>query len=328
MKGAARLCLVTAGLLATNAQAPAGQPDRFSLSGQTYVRLEDWARIEGFQVRWVIPREQVKLTSPSVTLSVWADSRRMSFNGVNVWLAGPIVMRNGSTYIAAVDLATAIRPLLNPARNAPGRPLRVICLDPGHGGKDPGNREGAQFEKRYTLLLAQELSDQLRKAGFKVFLTRTSDRFVDLPERIEMARRRKADLFVSLHFNSADGPGGAGVRGSEVYCLTPPRTSSTNARGEGAQAGICPGNRFDSKNILLAYRIQRALLQRLGSEDRGVRRARFAVLRGAEMPAVLVEAGFMTHAAESRKIYDPAHRRQMATAILEGLQAYRNLVDR
>jgi len=328
MKGTTCLSLIWAGLLAAQAQGAASQAGRFSFSGQTYVRLEDWARIEGLQVRWIIPKEQVKLTGASATLSFWADSRRMSFNGVNVWLAGPIVMRNGSTYIAAVDLTTVIRPLLYPTRDVPGRPLRTICLDPGHGGKDPGNREGAQFEKRYTLLLAQELSAQLRNAGFKVFLTRISDRFVDLPERVEIARRRKADLFVSLHFNSADGPGGTGVKGSEVYCLTPPRTSSTNARGEGAQAGICPGNRFDSKNILLAHRIQRALLQRLGSEDRGVRRARFAVLRGAEMPAVLIEGGFMTHPTESRKIYDPAHRRQMATAIVEGIRSYRSLLDR
>jgi N-acetylmuramoyl-L-alanine amidase len=328
MTGTTWLGLIWAGLLAASAPAFAGQADRFSLAGQTYVRIEDWARPEGFQVRWVIPKEQVKLASARATLSFWADSRRMSFSGVNVWLAGPVVMRNASTYITAVDLTTAIRPLLVPARNLPGRPVRTICLDPGHGGKDPGNREGAQFEKRYTLLLAQELADQLRTAGFKVFLTRTSDRFVDLLERVELARRRKADLFVSLHFNSADGPGGAGVKGSEVYCLTPPRTSSTNARGEGAQSGTCPGNRFDARNILLAHRVQRALLQRLGSEDRGVRRARFAVLRGAEMPAVLIEAGFMTHPTESRRIYDPAQRRQMATAIVEGIRAYRDSVDR
>ncbi len=327
MKGTTCLCLLWAGLLAVQAQSAASRSERLSFGGQPYVRLEDWARAEGFQVRWIIPKEQVRLTSANATLSFWADSRRMSFNGVSVWLAGPIVMRNGSTYLASVDLATVILPLLHPARNLPGRPLRMICLDPGHGGKDPGNRERAQFEKRYPLLLAQELSDQLRSAGFKVFLTRTSDRFLDLPERVEIARRRKADLFLSLHFNSADGPGGASVKGSEVYCLTPPRTSSTNARGEGAQSGICPGNRFDSKNILLAHRIQRALLQRVGSEDRGVRRARFAVLRGADMPAVLIEGGFMTHPTESRQIYDPAHRRQMATAIVEGIRAYRGLVD-
>jgi len=74
-----------------------------------------------------------------------------------------------------------------------------------------------------------------------------------------MARRRGADLFISLHFNSADGTGSTSVKGAEVYCMTPARTSSTNARGEGGGAGAFPGNRFDSKNMLLAWQIQKAL---------------------------------------------------------------------
>jgi N-acetylmuramoyl-L-alanine amidase len=328
MKGATCLCLLWAGLLAAHAQGAASRFERFSFSGQAYVRLEDWARSQNLQVRWVVPKEQVKVIGSGTTLVFWADSRKMSLNGVHVWLASPVVMKTGAAYIGAVDLATAIHPLLYPVRNSPGKSIRTICLDPGHGGKDPGNREGRQFEKHYTLLLAEQLSDQLRRAGFMVLLTRTSDRFADLSERTEAARRRNADLFVSLHLNSADGPGGSSVKGTEVYCLTPAHTSSTNARGEGAETGNCPGNRFDAKNITLAYRVQRALLARLGTEDRGVRRARFAVLRNAEMPAVLVEGGFMTHPAESRKLYDTAYRRQMAAAIVEGIQAYKKTVER
>jgi N-acetylmuramoyl-L-alanine amidase len=292
------------------------------------VRLEEWARSQNFQARWVVPKEQIRLVGANATLVFWADSRKMSFNGVNVWLASPIVMKPGAAYVASVDLTTAIQPLLYPVPNAPGRTVRTICLDPGHGGKDPGNREGRQYEKRYTLLLAQELGAQLRKAGFQVYFTRTTDRFVDLGERVETARRRKANLFVSLHFNSADGPGGASVKGTEVYCLTPARTSSTNARGEGAQTGSYPGNRFDAKNILLAYRVQRALVARLDTEDRGVRRARFAVLRDATMPAVLIEAGFMSHPEEGRKIFTSAYRQEVARAIVEGLLAYKQVVER
>jgi len=110
--------------------------------------------------------------------------------------------------------------------------------------------------------------------------------------------------------------------------MTLPRTSSTNARGEGAGAGAYPGNRFDSKNVLLAYQIQKAITEKTGAEDRGVRRARFAVLRGATMPAVLVEAGFMTNPSDAKRIYDPVQRRQVAQAIVDGVLAYQRLVER
>jgi N-acetylmuramoyl-L-alanine amidase len=140
-----------------------------------------------------------------------------------------------------------------------------------------------------------------------------------LDERIETARRRGADLFISLHFNAASA---SEVRGSEVYCLTPARTASTNARGEGANTGTLPGNLLNEGNLQLAYQIQRALVSRLGMEDRGVRRARWAVLRPARMPAVLVEGGFMSNPSESRNIGSSAWRSQLASAILEGVKSY------
>jgi N-acetylmuramoyl-L-alanine amidase len=109
--------------------------------------------------------------------------------------------------------------------------------------------------------------------------------------------------------------------------MTPARTSSTNSRGEGANTGSYPGNRFDSKNMLLAYQVQKTLLKNLATEDRGVRRARYAVLRTAEMPAILIEGGFMSNKAEAKKIYDAGYRRQMAQAITEGVMNYKRLVE-
>ena len=300
----------------------------FSIAGVQYVRLEDWARSSFFQTRWTSPRQEIQLQSPWSTLLFTVDSRKCSLNGVNVWLAFPIALRNGSACIATANLNTTLQPVLFPSRNTAGETVTTICLDPGHGGKDPGNREGSQQEKRYTLLLAEELSRILSRAGFKVSLTRANDTFIELPSRPKIARRRRADLFLSLHFNSADGPGGASVKGAEIYCMTPPRLSSTNSRGEGGGTGSFPGNRFDSKNVLLAYQIQKALVKNLGAEDRGIRRARFAVLRSAEMPAVLIEGGFMTHPTERKRIYDPEQRRQMAQAIADGVMAYKRSVER
>jgi N-acetylmuramoyl-L-alanine amidase len=250
----------------------------------------------------------------------------MTLNGLNLWLSVPVAVRNGSALIAPVDLTSAIYPVLFPPRNAGSTRVTTICLDPGHGGKDPGNRDGKQQEKKHTLLLAQDLRELLAKEGLKVKMTRQTDDFIELPTRPELARLANADLFVSLHFNSADGNGG-GAKGVETYCLTPPRQSSTNARGEGAGTGAFPGNFYDRKNMLLAYQVQKALTTELPVEDRGVRRARWAVLRSAEMPAVLIEAGFMSHPAEAKKIYDPAFRRQLAQAIVNGVIAYKKMVE-
>src|SRR5207244_3211227 len=171
------------------------------------------------------------------------------------------------------------------------------------------------------LLLAREVRAVLNGAGLKVTLTRYGDNFVPLIDRPEMARRLGADLFVSLHFNAAIAEKDQ-VKGVEVYCLTPAGASSTNARADSADTGVCAGNQFDSRNMLLAWQIHKAVVHSLPVEDRGVRRARFAVLRNAPVPAALIEAGFMSHPQESRRIFDPLYRRRMARAIADGILAY------
>ena len=327
MKVAWCLSWLLIGLLTAAAQTSFNQLRRVSLFGYEYIRLDDWAGANGFQVQWVVRNEQARAILGTTRLEFDHNSRRVLLNGIAVWLSVPVIARNGSMYVGSVDFRTAIHPVLFPARNVSGKTVKTIVLDPGHGGKDPGNREGLQQEKKYTLLLAKELSDILGKAGFRVSLTRSTDSSLELTDRPEIARRRSADLLVSLHFNSADRAGAKTVQGVETYAMTPFRASSTNARGEGAGAGLFPGNRNDLKNMLLAYQVQKAFVRQLSSEDRGVRRARFAVLRNAEMPAVLVECGFMTHPIESKRIYDPAQRRRMAQAIADGIIAYRSLVD-
>ena len=296
------------------------------VSGQVYLRLAVWAKAHGLELRWLKQDETLQLTNHSSKIVLAVDSREAQINGVAVWLLFPLVAHNGAIYLAQLDVETTLRPLLSPPKGPPGARIKTICLDPGHGGKDPGNRVGSNQEKQYTLLLAQELHTQLERAGLKVTLTRSTDAFIELPTRPELAKQRSADLFVSLHFNAAEA-GRDSVQGAEVYCLTPAGASSTNARGEGAGAGWFPGNRYNDKNLFLAFQVQKALTRNLAVEDRGVRRARFAVLRDAAMPAVLIEAGFMSHPAEGRKIFSSAYRQKMARAIVEALLAYKRAVE-
>ncbi len=295
-------------------------------AGQRCVQVADWAKANGFEGRWLKQGETLQLTNRSSKILLGVDSREAQVNGVKVWLLYPAVVHGGSLCLAQQDIEATLRPLLFQQRNQPGAKVRTVCLDPGHGGKDPGNEIGSSQEKQYTLLLAKEVRAQLARAGIKASLTRSGDSFIDLPARPRLAQRRRADLFVSLHFNAAE-TGRSTVQGAEVYCMTPAGASSTNARGEGNGEGWFPGNRHNDQNLLLAYEMQKALTRNLTVEDRGVRRARFAVLREAAMPAVLVEAGFLSHPVEGRQILSAAYRQRVARALVEGLLSYKRSLE-
>ena len=325
MKPAGALLILWLTALLAPAQSPLSRLERVFLFDRDYVRLADWAAANHFAVRWPADSKDIEVTNSTTRLLFTVDSRRAEINGVAVWLSLPVAARQRTALVGALDFQTLVQPILFPARDA--AKIKTICLDPGHGGKDPGNLAGKSQEKQFTLLLAKEVQSLLLKEGFKVVLTRTTDSYPELPNRPERAKLTHADLFVSLHFNSA-GHEARGVRGLEVYCLTPAGATSTNARGDGGSTRSLPGNRFNAKNVLLAYQLQKQLVGALGAEDRGLRRARFVVLNLAEMPAVLIEGGFMTDAAELKRIADPAARRKQAQAIVDGLLAYQRLVER
>ncbi len=296
-----------------------------SINGHGYTPLSSWAAANGFHLQ-SRAGAAVAYTNRTSRLVFEKDSRTAQINGVNVAMSFPAALDKGGLLVSQLDFSKTIEPLAF----APSwrKKISTIVLDPGHGGKDTGNRVGGRFfgysEKTYTLLLAQELRDQLVKAGFNVTLTRNKDTFVELPVRPDIANRKNADLFVSLHFNATES-GQAEVSGSETYCITPVGASSSNAQGEGASYGATTANASEKKSLLLAYAVQRALVKNLGAEDRSVRRARFAVLRDCEMPAILVESGYMTHPVEGKKIFAAAYRKQIAAAIVKGIVNYQKL---
>jgi N-acetylmuramoyl-L-alanine amidase len=295
------------------------------INGQNYVPLADWARANGLKCYWLKRGDEIVATNRTTRLVFDKDSRMAEVNGTDVALSFPVAVDKGTPLIAQLDLNTTIRPLLSPPKAAATR-ITTICLDPGHGGKDAGNHTFWRSEKTYTLALALELRDQLQKAGFNVILTRSKDTYVDLPDRPALANRRGADLFVSLHFN-ATPTGENEVEGPQTYCITPVGASSTDAQGEGANYGPTAANRAEQRSLLLAYQVQKSLVKNLRAKDRGVRRARFAVLRDAAMPAILIEGGYMTHPAESKRIYSAVGCRQMSLAIVKGILAYQRLVS-
>jgi N-acetylmuramoyl-L-alanine amidase len=293
------------------------------INGQNYVALTDWARANNFHVA-SLARDEIIVTNKTSRLVFDKDSADAEINGVDVRLSFPIAK---GALISQLDLDTAIKPLVF-VQKPSAKKITTICLDPGHGGKDTGNRVFSGFfwhnEKSYTLPLALELRNQLKALGFNVILTRSSDTFVELPMRPAIANRNGTDLFVSLHFNATQ-TGKNEVEGPETYCITPVGAASSNSQGEGADHAATVANRVQDKSLLLAYQMEKSLVRNLNVEDRGVRRARFAVLRDATMPAILIEGGYMTHPTESKRIYDAVWRKQMASAIVKGILAYQKL---
>ena len=263
-----------------------------------WVSLSAWAKKNNFRLSSFKKNEPFALTNKSSKLVFKIDSPRAQINGINVWLSDPITLRGGQACVSSLVLRTSVEPILFPPLKNTNATVWTICLDPGHGGRDNGGQVGNFREKSYTLLLAQELEKRLRTVGFKVILTRTNDTLVELDDRPALANRVKADLFMSLHFDVAPVGEASGV---EVYCLTPANTSSTNARGQGADTPALPGNRQDPQNVVFAYQLQKSLVKNLRAEDRGLRRARFAVLRPTTMPAVLIEGGFLSDSEERKK---------------------------
>ncbi|MEH1937376.1 MAG: N-acetylmuramoyl-L-alanine amidase [Nostoc sp.] len=188
------------------------------------------------------------------------------------------------------------QPLRQPQRRVTNGRV-VVIIDPGHGGKDSGALGlGGAREKDVILPIGRKLGEILQQNGIQVILTRDSDYFVTLPGRVQLATRANADVFVSIHANSA-GASRPDVNGLEVYY-------------------------YDS-GLDLARIVRSSILQSIATlKDRGVRRARFYVLRKSSMPSILVETGYMTGREDMARLRTSAYQNQMAEAIARGVLQY------
>ena len=298
------------------------------VGGQTYTEIKGWAAIRNLGMTTLKRdrEEQVILANKDVKIVFKVDSLRATVNGIAVYLSWPVILSNRKYHVSQLDIDAVLDPILSPRAVSRSKKVLKVALSAGHGGKDPGFQVGRYLEKNFTLLLANEVQKLIKQAGLQTVQIRSQDVFIDLEEQTVLARRAGADLFVNLHFNSA-GLNDKKTGGVETYCLPPAGARSTHGNSA-ATKQMLNGNRFDAQNMLLAYLIQKSLVTRLNLIDRGVRRARFVVLREIQMPAVLIEAGFMSQPEEMRQIQSPKHRLETARAIAEGILAYKRVVER
>lgn len=284
----------------------------------TWIPLQTWAAQLGMRAPVRVSQTEFQVQSGAGAFQFKVGSRAATWNGYRFFLGFALAATNGVPFIHSLDADKNLAPLLQVNRPVV-RGRGVVVLDPGHGGPDNGTRSAQGNEKDYTLDWARRLKPLLEARGWKVVLTRTSDRGVELPERVLVAEQQQADIFLSLHLNAAATPGAAGL---ETFCLTPAGMASTLTRNYADPANIAlPGNSQDFENMRLAMRVHRSLLQTAGMPDRGVQRARFmAVLKTQQRPAILIEAGYLSDRNEAKLIHTAEYRQKLALAVAKALE--------
>lgn len=308
---------------APSATPPSPRPPAASYA-ETWIPLGRWARehnVGSLRRTATAPSPTFALTTSNGVLTVQVNSLAAKWNGLELRLGFEPQLVDEQPFVHVLDLKKNIEPLLRDFP-LPEKAGRIVVIDPGHGGSNTGTAsvlDGAS-EKQYTLDWAKRLEALLANRGWLVFLTRTEDADVSLADRVAFAGQRGADLFISLHFNSA-APNRE-QSGLETFCLTPAGMPSTLTREfDDNPALVFTNNACDAENLQFALRLHRALLQAGGMTDRGVRRARFmVVLRGQSCPAVLIEGGYLSNPREARRIADPAYRQLLAEAVAGALE--------
>jgi N-acetylmuramoyl-L-alanine amidase len=188
-------------------------------------------------------------------------------------------------------LAIAFATFFSPAETI-AKP--TVVLDPGHGGHDRGGVPRQRVgEKAVTLAVAQKTASKLRAAGFRVVMTRSGDYFVGLGQRCAIANSQGNAIFLSIHMNAAPRLTATGV---ETYY-------------------------YSSRSARLGASVHREVLRVMGTENRGLRRRGFYVIRNTRCPAVLIEAGFLTNAGEARRLSSSSFQGKLAGAIAKAVEA-------
>jgi N-acetylmuramoyl-L-alanine amidase len=302
-----------------NATSLAGDWTLVRQNDRSYVTLANVARF--YQLpEYTRVQGAVSVRSDCRVIVAQPGTCDLSINGLRFFANFPILTNGDEELVSVTDLDKIIEPVLRPSRILKSEPVETVVLDPGHGGVDSGASSEWGLEKDFTLEVALIAGQELIAAGYRVEMTRNSDVAVSLDDRVAFANGFPHAVFVSIHFNWSMG--GAGL---ESYALAPEGVPS-NASSEHHRVVIgtqrCEGNALDPQNIALTAAIHASALTRLSLFDRGVRHARFYVLRNIRIPAVLVEGGFISSPSDGGRIATGEYRQQLGAAIAQGIRNY------
>ncbi|HWM23455.1 MAG TPA: N-acetylmuramoyl-L-alanine amidase [Chthoniobacterales bacterium] len=292
---------------------------------RSYVTFSNVAQFYQFPDYTRVSRT-VSLRSERRAIRAQAGTSELSINGVRFFTNFPLLGSKDDDLISVMDVSKILEPVLRPSRIHKAERIETVVLDPGHGGTDQGASSRWGTEKGFALDVALAARKELIRAGYRVEMTRVNDVGVSLEDRVNFANGFQRAVFVSIHFNSASG--GSGV---ESYALAPegvPSHASNNGHHtSGAGTERLAGNALDGQNIALTASIHAAVLSGVSTFDRGVRHARFHVLKDIKIPAVLLEAGFISDPAEGQRIATTYYRQRLGVAIAQGIQNYNAAVN-
>ena len=294
------------------------------LSGQDYLSVDNISRFYGLPAGIAASGEKVEFEAAKNPLEFVSGSREVMINGARSWLCFPAIEQNGKLLVSRTDVAKTIEPLVRPHRVPNVGKVQTIVVDPGHGGYDKGQVSRYGYEKDFALDVARKLRPLLLSKGLRVIMTREGDYFVPLEVRAQIANKARDSIFVSIHFNASNDDRNA--TGFEIFSFTPRGAPSTSDSAVAPSAlSTQPGSAVDAQSLALSACIYHSVLGHISEYDRGIKRARFAVLRLTKVPAVLIEGGFLTEQGQCRLIAQKEWRAKLAHAISVGIESYRAL---
>src|SRR5437588_9925595 len=319
------LALLTGGIALAQTTTFAGDDWHIiKLSGHDYLTVENISRFYGLPAGVVAGGEKMRFETVKNPLEFVSGSREAMINGARSWLCFPLIEQDGKYLVSRTDVAKTIEPLVRPHRVSNVGNVQTVVLDPGHGGYDtrPVRRYG--YEKDFELDVARKLRPLLLAKGLRVIMTREGDYFVPVEVRAQIANKARDSIFVSIHFNASNDDRNA--TGFEIFSFTPRGAPSTSDSAVAPSAlSTQPGSAVDAQSLALSACIYHSLLGHIPEYDRGIKRARFAVLRLTKVPAVLIEGGFLTEQGQCRLIAQKEWRAKLAHAIGVGIESYRAL---
>src|SRR5213082_2529010 len=302
----------------------AGEWQVIKINGHDYLSVDNISKFYGLPAEVVPSGAKIQTDTADHPLEFVSGSREAIINGARSWLCFPVIEQNGKILVSRTDVAKTIEPLVRPHRVPDVGKVQTVVLDPGHGGHDKGQVSRYGAEKDFALDVARKLRPILQAKGLRVIMTREGDYFVPLEVRAKIANAARNSIFVSIHFNATNDDPNATV--FEIFSFTPrgaPSTSDTALTS--TSYSMQPGSTIDAQSMALSACIYHSVLGHIPEYDRGIKRARFAVLRLTKVPAVLIEGGFLTEGGESKLISNKDWRAKLAGAIGVGIENYQAL---
>ena len=292
------------------------------VEGRDYLSMRDVAAFYGFTFA---NRDSNDATLEAATMRLKGEvnSTELSINSIKFMLSYPLVEQDQQLLVSRMDLTKTIDPVLRPNYIKKPAGVETVVLNPAKGGAEEGAKSKLGVEKTYTLDVANRARALLESAGFKVVMTRAGDTAVTLKERVRIANGTPNAILINIHFNAGD----KAATGIETFALAPRGVPSMTVEGPRASdLDSSPGNVNDPQNIALATALHASAIVKTRMYDRGIKRARFDVLRDVTIPSVMIVGGFLSYEYDERLVATVGYRQQMAESILMAVQNYRKAV--